>query len=147
MHYPPPYIRSLPHSQFYCHFVFSVKSDCMCVMGARPSLLFCSLLLCKYRSKCIVSSDWSIHDDRMFSSSRPITHIVFSTKHKFWVRKETSHTKNLCYYRQLLKYVLFRECSGSVIECVLSSRPMGRWFEPHGGHCVVVLEQDTFILA
>ena len=32
-------IRSLPHSQFYCHFVFSVKSDCIRVIGARPSLL------------------------------------------------------------------------------------------------------------
>ena len=27
---------------------------------------------------------------------------------------------------------------------VFDSRPKGRWFEPH---CVVVLEQDTFILA
>ena len=39
MLYPPPYIRSLPHSRFYCHFVFSVKSDFSRVMGARPSLL------------------------------------------------------------------------------------------------------------
>ena len=30
---------------------------------------------------------------------------------------------------------------------VLDSRPNGRWFEPHRRHCVVVLEQDTFILA
>ena len=30
---------------------------------------------------------------------------------------------------------------------VLDSRPKGRGFEPHRGHCVVVLEQDTFILA
>ena len=30
---------------------------------------------------------------------------------------------------------------------VLDSRPKGRRFEPHQGHCVVVLEQDTFILA
>ena len=30
---------------------------------------------------------------------------------------------------------------------VLDSRPKGRGFEPHGRHCVVVLEQDTFILA
>ena len=30
---------------------------------------------------------------------------------------------------------------------VLDSRPMGRGFEPHWRHCVVVLEQDTFILA
>ena len=30
---------------------------------------------------------------------------------------------------------------------VLDSRPKGRRFEPHRHHCVVVLEQDTFILA
>ena len=30
---------------------------------------------------------------------------------------------------------------------VLDSRPKGRGFEPYQRHCVVVLEQDTFILA
>ena len=30
---------------------------------------------------------------------------------------------------------------------VLDSRPRGRGFEPHWRHCVVVLEQDTLILA
>ena len=30
---------------------------------------------------------------------------------------------------------------------VLDSRPRGRGFEPHWRHCVVVLEQDTFIPA
>ena len=30
---------------------------------------------------------------------------------------------------------------------VLDSRPKGRGFESHRRHCVVVLEQDTFILA
>ena len=30
---------------------------------------------------------------------------------------------------------------------VLDSRLRGRGFEPHWRHCVVVLEQDTFILA
>ena len=30
---------------------------------------------------------------------------------------------------------------------VLDSRPKGSGFEPHQRHCVVVLEQDTFILA
>ena len=30
---------------------------------------------------------------------------------------------------------------------VLDSRPRGRWFESHLPHRVVVLEQDTFILA
>ena len=29
---------------------------------------------------------------------------------------------------------------------VLDSRPKGSGFEPHRRHCVVVLEQDTFIL-
>ena len=29
----------------------------------------------------------------------------------------------------------------------IDSRPRGREFEPHRRHCVVVLEQDTFILA
>ena len=29
---------------------------------------------------------------------------------------------------------------------VLDSRPKGRGFEPHRRRCVVVLEQDTFIL-
>ena len=30
---------------------------------------------------------------------------------------------------------------------VLDSRPRGCGFEPHLRHCVVVFEQDTFILA
>ena len=30
---------------------------------------------------------------------------------------------------------------------VLDSKPRGPGFEPHGRHCVVVLEQDTFILS
>ena len=34
-------------------------------------------------------------------------------------------------------------CSGRVLE----SRPRGCGLEPHQRHCVVVLEQDTFILA
>ena len=30
---------------------------------------------------------------------------------------------------------------------VLDSRPRGRGFQPHWRHCVLVLEQNTFILA
>ena len=30
---------------------------------------------------------------------------------------------------------------------VLDSRPRGHGLEPHRRHCIVVLEQDTFILA
>ena len=46
-----------------------------------------------------------------------------------------------------------RQCSGRSVGAqwlsgrVLDSRPKGRGFEPHLRHCVVVLEQDTFILA
>ena len=36
-----------------------------------------------------------------------------------------------------------REHSGRVLD----SKSKGRGFEPHRGHCIVVLEQDTFILA
>ena len=35
--------------------------------------------------------------------------------------------------------------SGSVVECLTRDRRLG--FKPHLRHCVVVLEQDTFILA
>ena len=38
---------------------------------------------------------------------------------------------------------LYRELSGRVLD----SGPRGRRFEPHWRHCVVFLEQDTFILA
>ena len=38
------------------------------------------------------------------------------------------------------------ERSGSVVECLTRDRG-GRGFEPHRRHCVVVLEQDKFILA
>ena len=37
---------------------------------------------------------------------------------------------------------IFWELSGRVLD----SRQRGRGFEPHRPHCVVVLEQDTFIL-
>ena len=39
-----------------------------------------------------------------------------------------------------------RERSGSVVEYLTQDRGAA-WFEPHKHHCVVVLEQDTFILA
>ena len=42
-----------------------------------------------------------------------------------------------------LHYLFCGELSGRVLD----SRPRGREFEPHRRHCVVVLEQDTLILA
>ena len=43
---------------------------------------------------------------------------------------------------QIIMSPLLWERSG-----VLDSGPRGRGFEPHRRHCVMVLEQDTFILA
>ena len=71
MLYPLPYIRSLPHSQFYCHFVFSMKSDWI-------GCLVFFVVLCTYNganaychligrdgenilSSCIDQSDTTIH--------------------------------------------------------------------------------------
>ena len=44
---------------------------------------------------------------------------------------------------------IFQSCQGEqwLSGRVLDSRPRGRGFEPHRRHCVVVLEQDKFILA
>ena len=48
-----------------------------------------------------------------------------------------------------LNYVRLNTCEGAqwLSGSVLDSRPKGSGFEPHRRHCVVVLEQDTFILA
>ena len=48
--------------------------------------------------------------------------------------------------------LIYRKCTFDFRELcdfyrVLDSRPRGRGFEPHQRHCVVNLEQDTFILA
>ena len=46
---------------------------------------------------------------------------------------------------------IYIACSRKGAQClsgkVIDSRPRGCGFEPHRRHCVVVLEQDTFILA
>ena len=57
----------------------------------------------------------------------------------------------ICYHESGI--VLFRACKIATKGAqwlsgrVLDSRPRGRGFEPHRRHCVVVIEQDTFILA
>ena len=50
----------------FCFFLLSLIISMRWVQG------YLCCFVCKYRSKCIASSDWSIHDDRMFSSSGPI---------------------------------------------------------------------------
>ena len=61
-------------------------------------------------------------------------------------------SQNICYCSEA-----FSLCSAKILlgesgaqwlsGRVLDSRPKGRGFEPHRRHCVVVFEQDTFILA
>ena len=50
-------------------------------------------------------------------------------------------------FYNLLSYDVASEGAQWLSGRVLDSRPRGRGFEPHRRHCVVVLEQDTFILA
>ena len=51
--------------------------------------------------------------------------------------------KAKCLSKCIKLFFLSRKKSGRVLEL----RPRGRGFEPHQRHCIVVLEQDTFILA
>ena len=61
---------------------------------------------------------------------------------------QTSHHK-LCLFVLLLYILVNNQSWGAqwLSGRVFDSRPRGRGFEPHRRHCVVVLEQDTFILA
>ena len=43
-------------------------------------------------------------------------------------------------------YIVLRKVAQWLSGIVLDSRPRGRGFEPHQYHCIVVLEQDLFIL-
>ena len=52
---------------------------------------------------------------------------------------------NLLIIHQIMKIEPDFPCLAG--EIVLDSRQKGRGFKPHWRHCVVVLEQDTFILA
>ena len=64
--------------------------------------------------------------------------------HKMWhfIRVCTLCEDNQSSKREI-QYVLGAQwLSGRVLD----SRPRGCGFEPHRRHCVVVLEQDTFIL-
>ena len=51
--------------------------------------------------------------------------------------------------KALLTYLFHKDNEGAqwLSGRVIDSRPRGHGFEPQRCHCVVVLEQDTFILA
>ena len=57
----------------------------------------------------------------------------------------STHVRSSIY--TFTSWFLFHNGMGERSGRVLDSRPKGSGFEPHRRHCVVVLEQDTFILA
>ena len=65
------------------------------------------------------------------------THVVMPHCWKSQATAQFVYTLNSCCH------VGAQWLSGSVLDSILR----GRGFEPHRRHCVVVLEQDTFILA
>ena len=73
-------------------------------------------------------------------------HHIFSIKQKiiFYTRSSIKYPLSVLFINKILIYMLGAQwLSGRVLD----SRPKGSGFEPHQRHCVVVLEQDTFILA
>ena len=58
-----------------------------------------------------------------------------------WLKKKTKNKEEMQSWQISIQGA--HRLSGRVLD----SRPNGRGFEPHRSHCVVVLEQDTFILA
>ena len=69
-----------------------------------------------------------------------LTSHTYVAKSRVFFHFEQFHVYNeICYiYPQGAQWLSGR---------VLDSRPRGSEFEPHRRHCVVVLEQDTLILA
>ena len=59
-----------------------------------------------------------------------------------------SNTVRFCHF-SVMGSVYLIHCMGAqwLSGRVLESKPKGRGFEPHRRHCVLVLEQDTFMLA
>ena len=66
---------------------------------------------------------------------------LITKRYKMMTRRFIYHPKVLASHK-IIRYGA-QWLSGRVLD----SRPKGRGFEPHRRHCVVVLEQDTFILA
>ena len=55
--------------------------------------------------------------------------------------------KELTSWRLFVMFIVILLLAQWLSGRVLDSRPRGRVFDPHRRHCVVVLEQDTFMLA
>ena len=74
-----------------------------------------------------------------FRENKTLAKISEFTVYKHWL----SWTGNVPFFLNFIVRMGAQWLSGRVLD----SGPKGRGFEPHRRHCVVVLEQDTFILA
>ena len=61
--------------------------------------------------------------------------------------EQTADLGPLCLQCRLPRNISRREGAQWLSGRVLDSRPRGHGFKPHRRHCVVVFEQDSFILA
>ena len=73
-----------------------------------------------------------------------IYHMTNTLKSDFW--RKNVIILSLCTQRCYGRHNVSRKGAQWLSGRVLDSRPKGRGFEPHRRHCVVVLEQNTFIL-
>ena len=83
----------------------------------------------------------SMDTDIPSKTSRLVSSVPWKTSE---IRREIRRKNKQLLQRQKRQVVAKSEYDQ---EKLLDSRPRGRGFEPHRRHCVVVLEQDTFILA
>ena len=75
-------------------------------------------------------------------------HAGWSTPLLF-VNTEDRFSRAEAHMSQYMRFWYLSDCMGAqwLSGRMLDSRPKGSGFEPHRRDCVVVLEQDTFILA
>ena len=67
----------------------------------------------------------------------------------FIISHEQTQLNRVCCFSYIVGFSLFLKDKGAqwLSGRVLDLRPRGLGFEPHWRHCIVVLEQDTFIRA
>ena len=65
------------------------------------------------------------------------------------LHKRDIYQNLVCWHTRITQSLDYTITVGAQWLCgrVLDSRPRGRGFEPHRHYCIVVLEQDIFILA
>ena len=115
----------------------SLKSHYHCMF----SVLTCIVKMCyQWGCVCEIKRDFTSNNFLCFPFC--LFHLMTwpeSSKSYAHQRETTGSSNDSIQLRTFPK----SERSGSVVECLTRDRR----FEPHRRHCVVILEQDTFILA